>query len=379
MQYALPFKLRGSKLILPLLVKSGDRPYPSCTLSTDLFHLPTINTSIPLPFAYCRPSKFSVKTLGASGSTLGLAPSEHLRQIKSASLLQQLVEKEIIERPIFSLMLINAQEGVLSIGGTGANAIRLADQQTKDELDLLGAIERGEITANAAALDTTKQDFTKRTSKPAGKTAWEEDWQWSKVQGADGWWQTLLQGIWVDGNKILQNQAAVIDVPPPNPPSLPPSPKTNTFPPPQLNTPFILAPPSAVQALYGSISGSSRLPPPHSNFHTYPCLNPPDLHLEFNRRTFPLLRGRGATWTGIPGGKFSLGRVRDGSGYCVGAVVESGLGRGGGGGGGGGRGGLDGNGMRDVWVVGEGFFRGVGVVFDVSILPSTRSFVLVAD
>lgn len=25
-----------------------------------------------------------------------------------------------------------------------------------------------------------------------------------------------------------------------------------------------------------------------------------------------------------------------------------------------------GNGMRDVWVIGEGFFRGVGGVFDVS-------------
>jgi len=29
---------------------------------------------------------------------------------------------------------------------------------------------------------------------------------------------------------------------------------------------------------------------------------------------------------------------------------------------------LAGNGMRDVWVLGEGFFRGVGGVFDVSCL-----------
>lgn len=40
-----------------------------------------------------------------------------------------------------------------------------------------------------------------------------------------------------------------------------------------------------------------------------------------------------------------------------------------------------GNGMRDVWVVGEGFFRGVGAVFDVSLLsgfqcPDGRRFVL---
>ena len=31
------------------------------------------------------------------------------------------------------------------------------------------------------------------------------------------------------------------------------------------------------------------------------------------------------------------------------------------------RGGMGGNGMRDVWVIGEGFFRGVGAAFDVSL------------
>lgn len=84
--------------------------------------------------------------------------------------------------------------------------------------------------------------------------------------------------------------------------------------------------------------------------------------------------GRGADWSGIPGGKFSLGRLRDGSGYCVGAVVESSMGVKEDAGGLGGRGsrsgaGRDksgGNGLKDVWVVGEGFFRGVGAVFDVS-------------
>ncbi len=85
--------------------------------------------------------------------------------------------------------------------------------------------------------------------------------------------------------------------------------------------------------------------------------------------------GRGAEWTGIPGGKFSLGRLEGGSGYCVGAVVETRMGikeerdevvHDGKRGRSTGRGGLGGNGMRDVWVIGEGFFRGVGGVFDVS-------------
>ena len=72
-----------------------------------------------------------------------------------------------------------------------------------------------------------------------------------------------------------------------------------------------------------------------------------------------------------------MGRLKAGSGYCIGAVVETRMGirdetskmldegrRGS-------RSGtnqevMGGNGMRDIWVIGEGFFRGVGGVFDVS-------------
>ena len=88
--------------------------------------------------------------------------------------------------------------------------------------------------------------------------------------------------------------------------------------------------------------------------------------------------GRGAEWSGIPGGKFSLGRLEAGSGYCVGAVVETRMGireerdevvyDGKRGRSAPNRGGLGGNGMRDVWVIGEGFFRGVGGLFDVRFL-----------
>ena len=37
---------------------------------------------------------------------------------------------------------------------------------------------------------------------------------------------------------------------------------------------------------------------------------------------------------------------------------------------------LEGNGMRDVWVIGEGFFRGVGGVFDVNYPLSRISVVM---
>lgn len=171
-----------------------------------------MNVSIPLSFTYCRPSKFSLDTLGASGSALGLAPSEHLRQTKSTSILKQLLQKQIIERPVFSLMLINGQEGVLSIGGTGAPAVELVEQQTKDELDHIGAAERGETASNVDVETIVKRGTTKREPVFDTKASWEEGWKWSQVQGAEGWWQILMQGVWVDGSKVLQNQAAVIDV-----------------------------------------------------------------------------------------------------------------------------------------------------------------------
>ncbi|KAI9760298.1 MAG: hypothetical protein M1835_000194 [Candelina submexicana] len=344
-------------------LKSNDHPYTNCKLPTDLVHLPTINTSLPLSFAYCRPSKSYLHTLLASGSMLGLAPSDSLSQTKTPSLLKQLAEKKVIEHNIWSLMLINGQEGVFSVGGTGAEAVETVMRQTKEQMDRFGELEK--TKANEQAVTEEPKVLEKRVAESgliAKDNTWREGWKWSKVQGAEGWWQILMQGVWVDGTKVLKNQPVVVD----------------------LNTPFILAPPLAVKAFYSSISGSRNLPAPHDNFYMFPCLNPPTLHFEFGGWNFPAMQGsKGAGYLGGPGGKFSLGKVQEGSGYCVGAVVETRMGvekiggtvgkRGRGnvagwvstGDAGGGL--AAGNGMRDVWVLGEGFFRGVGAVFDVSI------------
>ena len=201
-------------LLLPSLadsaipVKSNAHPYPTCSLPTDLFHLPTINNQVPLSFAYCRPLKVSRKTLEASGSTLGLAPSEQLSQTGSTSLLKQLLDTKAIERPIFSLMLLNGHEGVLSVGGTGASAVQLVDKQTREELDRVGAVERAKTNKLVKRGPRGSKGIVGRQAD------WEEGWTWNKVQGAEGWWQILLQAIWVDGSKVLRNQAAVIDVSP---------------------------------------------------------------------------------------------------------------------------------------------------------------------
>ena len=109
-------------------------------------------------------------------------------------------------------MLINGQDGVLSIGGTAAKAVDMAVQKTKDVLDALDP---------AKAEAKKEQELLKREGKRSAKDGkaigarqsdWDDGWRWSKVQGAEGWWQILMQGVWVDGSKVLRDQPVVVDV-----------------------------------------------------------------------------------------------------------------------------------------------------------------------
>ena len=118
-------------------------------------------------------------------------------------------------------MLINGRQGVLSIGGTGAPAVDLVVKQTKDQLDRVGALERGETllppTVEDAVAIPEGAPLAKRGRAhtriiETREASWKDGWEWSTVQGAEGWWQILMQGVWVDGTKVLQNQAAVVDV-----------------------------------------------------------------------------------------------------------------------------------------------------------------------
>ena len=203
----------GETFVNGVPVKSHKHPYPTCALNSETFTLPTINTSVQLPFAQCRPSKFGLRTLWASGSTLGLAPSETLSQTGS-SLLKLLLEREIIQRPIFSLMLINGQEGILSIGGTAAKAVEMIVSQTETALDRLEGKETTKPLVAQKSKDLPPLVKRERTGKRivTRQTYWEEGWVWNGVQGAEGWWQLLMRGVWVDGSRVLRNQAVVIDV-----------------------------------------------------------------------------------------------------------------------------------------------------------------------
>ncbi|KAF4630431.1 hypothetical protein G7Y89_g7709 [Cudoniella acicularis] len=311
--------------------------FPTCRLPTDVLHLNTIRRLVPISFAHCRPAPQWTRALLPSGAYLGLAPSTHLSQLKTTSLMPQLIEREIIDVPMWSIVLLNSQDGLFSMGGTLIASV-IGPEEAEVPISHSNAHEELKRSEN---LDQ------KEAKELQEKFNWDGDWKWLKVKGSDGWWQILLQGIWVDDAKVLYNQPAILDV----------------------KTPFILAPPMAAQSFYASISGSRRLPPPHDQFYAYPCLNPPQIHFEFGRWNVEVLKGKkekGATSTG---GRFSLGRMAIGSGYCVGVVVESSLG-------------MEpkahrnrvdgvldlgvdgGNGLADVWVIGEPFFRDVQVAFD---------------
>jgi hypothetical protein len=273
--------------------------------------------------------------------------------------MQQLIEKSIIDTPVWSLVLINGKDGIFTIGGTSAPSLRQAEVETNDEL---ARYANHEVKRDVRVASRSTPDIEMATALSS------EEWKWSQVQGAEGWWQILMRGVWVDGIKELENQLIVLDV------SFflvgVPS-QSNTQ---QINTPFILASPVAARAFYSSISGSRKLPHPHEQFHAYPCFNPPKIHFEFVGWNVEVFKGNRDKGTFSPGGRFSLGRMAPGSGYCIGIVVESRMGHKTSIGSDAAKMGFERNveggiGLEDVWIIGEPFFRDVQVAFNVSPNP----------
>jgi hypothetical protein len=263
----------------------------------------------------------------------------------------QLIEKDIIDNPVWSLVLVNGKDGIFSIGGTSTPSLRLAAIETDDDRSRTPEMKRDGIVVSRTATEIEAEAALSST-----------EWKWSKVQGAEGWWQILMRGIWLDGVKALENQPIVLDV------STLPNCILSWPNAPEINTPFILAPPIAARAFYSSISWSRQLPPPYDQFHAYPCFNAPKMHFEFAGWNVEVFKRHKGTLS--PGGRFSLGRMAAGSGYCVGIVVESRMGKGVSLGAETGNIGPGttmegGNGLEDVWIVGEPFFRDVQVAFDV--------------
>jgi hypothetical protein len=333
-------------------VPNDARVHPLCKHPSDTLHLTdlTNTTSISISLPMCSPSKSSRATLFKSGSVLGLSPSSSsspLSRLDSPPLLQQLLAAQILTEDIFSLTLLDSTSGVLSLGGTFADQVAEASIRTQVEVDFLGDVTATTEKINAKVTDLLASTFPKSI---------EDQFRWVPNRGAaEGWWTTLLPGLWINGLKVIKNQPVLFDI----------------------QSPFILAPPLAARRFYESIGGCSRLPAPFDMFWKFPCLNKPKIMLEFGGWWFPIMSGEGggseALW-GPDGGRLSLGKLNMGgngtgtgigSGYCVGRVVET-------------RMGLQqqaregeaedddwqGSGLRDVWVLGEPAFWGVGIAFD---------------
>lgn len=175
----------------------------------------------------------------------------------------------------------------------------------------------------------------------------------------------MLSGVWVNGVKVLRNQAVVFDV----------------------NCPVIFVPTGIGQVLFGVVGGRKvgRLVGNDDDdddgvlreredegeqmgergrekgFWAYPCLNVPIVEVEIGGWRFPIT-ARGEFGVG----KVDFGSASDeeageqeqeqsGTGYCVSVIIETYTGV---------RSRWERSGMKDVWVLGEPFFRSVGVAFD---------------
>jgi len=177
-------------------------------------------------------------------------------------LIDQLITEGFIQEQVFSIHLINGQEGILSIGGTIAEAISQVEEKIEMFLgrphglaepvysadpaqDIQDAangasdaflasgqnqgppefperakqfVKRTHVKRDQAIQVPTFDDLNplNRAGRPKQKNptlpSWRDGWKWSPVEGAAGWWQILMRGIWADQVKIMKNQPCIIDV-----------------------------------------------------------------------------------------------------------------------------------------------------------------------
>jgi len=106
----------------------------------------------------------------------------------------------VIGVPVWSLILTSGQSGVLTLGGTPTGQAK----------------KTGDAFARLAKHEELKRSDGADTNELAPRSALEknnpQEWTWSQVQGAEGWWQILMQGVWVDNNKVLDSQSIILDV-----------------------------------------------------------------------------------------------------------------------------------------------------------------------
>ena len=319
-----------------------------------LYHQSDLRNRQPsLPLAVCTAPRYSTFTRLHSGAVFGLSAQSaslhaqrSLRRISSTtSLLSILYDAGLVQKEIASVTLLDAISGVLTLGGSIAEEIETARIRGEVELDLLGQQLSLSPEQLAAKIDSAlQQRMLSFPHEPENQFRWLPSSTSAKATSGtfNGWWTPLMSGLWINGNKALRNQPTLLDI----------------------QCPFILAPPLAAQAFYKSIAGARKLAHENINvggddsrFWLVPCPNPASIAFELAGWMFPALRGetRDDSISGPVGGPQSLGLWKEGTGYCVGVVVESRMQ------------GEEwmGTGLQNSWVLGEPFFKGMGVIFDL--------------
>lgn len=135
-----------------------------------------------------------------SGTFLGLAPhAEPLARLSSSPLQAQLKERNIIQDTVWSVTLLDAEEGILSIGGTIAREV--------EEAKVRGEVELKHFGDPIATSEWVNEQVDARLqfSMPPD-VLWHKHFKWTEVQGAAGWWTALMRGVWISGAKVTINQ-----------------------------------------------------------------------------------------------------------------------------------------------------------------------------
>jgi hypothetical protein len=113
----------------------------------------------------------------------------------------QLLEGKTIDVPIWSLVLLDGNDGLLSIGGSLAQSPEqpTSKAETSDQTLMHTEIKREGHVKSRAVVDFVLED--RMTSL-----------KWNSLHGAEGWWQILMAGVWIGKTRILQNQPIILDV-----------------------------------------------------------------------------------------------------------------------------------------------------------------------
>ena len=154
----------------------------------------------------CSPSEFSRATLSKSGSVLGLSPSpsSSLSRLDSPPLLQQVLAAQVLTEDILSLTLLDSTSGTLTLGRTLAHEVEEAKIRTQVEVDFLGDTTATNEKTDAKVNGLLAPNFPKHI---------EDQFRWAHARGAaEGWWTTLLPGLWINGLKVLKNQPVLLDI-----------------------------------------------------------------------------------------------------------------------------------------------------------------------